>query len=540
MIGNFCHLGVNHEVQLQKMSKVLENVAPEAVVNYETNFSDDPGLFKVIVKKQSKRTEKTMDTSKSCISVMFACSTSGVMLPPYVVYKADHLWSTWTEGGPANTRYNKSPSGWFDGNIFDDWFLSIALTYFKTLPPGRKVLIGDNLASHISIEVIRKCEENDICFVLLPPNSTHLTQPLDVGVFRPINVKWRQVLKDWKAKNKGTIRKDRRQRGRKLTQLSFSSSDSSDEDLALPLHLQKSYTGRDDSDDDPETFSDLENDTLYNETFEDENTPENPLENELGAIKQIKCPMLRSDKPECCWDVQGRDKELSEVISDIKTIIKKLEFWEQSLIDGDTRYFPALSEKISILTICSKYHVEKVSSLNDNFKNRFKDFSEIAIVVQLVVSPFMEIEIQQFATSVTQNFGEDIARQKWKTLLESRTLTLWNLDISADLGITLQMKYVTIYIAFQPVSRVDTSDITIENKQYLVEDVNFSFDGVTENDFDISAATYLYLKIKQKRRKAFHVSTTNNPKLRHSRVIYTGQRHQRGQGRRNPAKKVLV
>lgn len=172
------------------LSQVLKNISPEAIVNCdETNFTDDPGRFKVIVRKQSKRAEKVMDTSKSSTSVMFACSASGVMLPPYIVYKADHLWSTWTEGGPPNTRYNRSHSRWFDTNIFEDWFLKIALPYFKSLPPGRKVLIGDNLASHISPEVIKICEHKNISFVLLPPNSTHLTQPLDVSVFRPMKIK---------------------------------------------------------------------------------------------------------------------------------------------------------------------------------------------------------------------------------------------------------------------------------------------------------------------------------------------------------------
>ncbi|CAH1977712.1 unnamed protein product [Acanthoscelides obtectus] len=66
----------------------------------------------------------------------------------------------------------------------------------------------------------------------------------------------------------------------------------------------------------------------------------------------------------------------------------------------------------------SNYHVEIVSNLKDNFKNRFKDFNEIAIVAQFVVSPFMEIDIQQFATSVTQNFREDIAATEMENLLD--------------------------------------------------------------------------------------------------------------------------
>ncbi|KAG5862944.1 hypothetical protein JTB14_023341 [Gonioctena quinquepunctata] len=143
-----------------------KDVHPEAIVNCdEANSTDDPGRIKVIVRKQSKRAEKIKDTSKSSTSVMFFCSASGVMLPPYIVYETDHLWSTWTGGGPPNTRYNRSHSGWFNTNIFEDWFMKIALPYFTSLPPGRKVLIGDNLASHISLEVITTCENSNISFV---------------------------------------------------------------------------------------------------------------------------------------------------------------------------------------------------------------------------------------------------------------------------------------------------------------------------------------------------------------------------------------
>ena len=110
--------------------------------------------------------------------------------------------------------------------------------------------------------------------------------------------------------------------------------------------------------------------------------------------------------------LQGRDKELAEMISDINAFITKLEFWEQNQKNRDTKHFPILSEKISknlLEPYDSKYNMEIVSNLKENFKNRFKDFSKIALVTQFVVSPFMDIDIQQFATCVMNNFGEDIA-----------------------------------------------------------------------------------------------------------------------------------
>ncbi|CAH2011644.1 unnamed protein product [Acanthoscelides obtectus] len=105
--------------------------------------------------------------------------------------------------------------------------------------------------------------------------------------------------------------------------------------------------------------------------------------------------------------VSGERQGLAKIISDIKKYIEKLEFWQQSSIDGVSRHFPVLSEKISqspLEPYDSKYHVEIVSNLKDNFKNRFKDFNEIAVVAQFVVSRFMEIDVQQIATSVMQNF----------------------------------------------------------------------------------------------------------------------------------------
>lgn len=68
-------------------------------------------------------------------------------------------------------------------------------------------MIGDNLVSHISEAVIKSCTENNIQFVLLPLNVTHLTQPLDVAFFRPLKRKWREVLLLWKSKNKGVLPK---------------------------------------------------------------------------------------------------------------------------------------------------------------------------------------------------------------------------------------------------------------------------------------------------------------------------------------------
>lgn len=184
------------------MSEEVEGVPAENLWNYdETNLSDDPGNKRVLTKRGVKYPERIQDSTKSSISLMFCGNAVGELLPPYTVYKSAHLWSTWTEGGPPMARYNRSLSGWFDTTCFYDWFMTIVVPRLKK-QKGRKILIGDNLSSHINEKVLSVCRELNIKFIALPPNSTHLTQPLDVAFFRPMKGAWRTILDDCKMKCK--------------------------------------------------------------------------------------------------------------------------------------------------------------------------------------------------------------------------------------------------------------------------------------------------------------------------------------------------
>jgi hypothetical protein len=83
----------------------------------------------------------------------------------------------------------------------------VFLRHIRNLPKEEvKVLIGDNLAAHLSPVVTELCEENNVRFIFLPENSTHLLQPLDVAVFGPMKRKWKEVLTAWKEEcaRKGT------------------------------------------------------------------------------------------------------------------------------------------------------------------------------------------------------------------------------------------------------------------------------------------------------------------------------------------------
>jgi len=167
---------VDHEIInnfFNNLEQELQGVAPSNLWNYdETNLGDDPGASKVLIKRGTKYPEQIRNATKACTSLMIAGNAAGEIAPVYVVYKSEKLWQTWTENGPEHARYNRTKSGWFDYHCFEDWFLNLMLPILKK-QEGKKVLIGDNLSSHLNVEVIRQCEANNISFIALPPNATH-------------------------------------------------------------------------------------------------------------------------------------------------------------------------------------------------------------------------------------------------------------------------------------------------------------------------------------------------------------------------------
>ena len=57
-----------------------------------------------------------------------------------------------------------------------------------------RLLICDGHDSHISATFMRHCYDNNIAVFLLIPHSSHLIQPLDVGVFSPLKAAMKSQL----------------------------------------------------------------------------------------------------------------------------------------------------------------------------------------------------------------------------------------------------------------------------------------------------------------------------------------------------------
>ena len=171
----------------------------------ETGFCTSSSATKLIVKRGAKQVHEVGGGSgHEYITVQCCGSASGERLPPFILYKGKNMYRRWMEGGPAGALYGVTDSGWMDASNFLSWFNKLlvpAVSHLTATAPV--VLFFDGHHSHISLELIREARDKNIVILCLPPNTTHLLQPLDVGVFAPLKSTWRKVLKSYKLSTRG-------------------------------------------------------------------------------------------------------------------------------------------------------------------------------------------------------------------------------------------------------------------------------------------------------------------------------------------------
>jgi hypothetical protein len=114
-------------------------------------------------------------------------SASGVTLPPCLVFKGQNLNSGWIpDETPAGWKFITSKKGWTSDLIGFEWLKSHFQPFVSRTSNLRHLLIIDGHSSHVTARFIAYCITSKIDLFLLPPHSSHKTQPLDLSIFGPL------------------------------------------------------------------------------------------------------------------------------------------------------------------------------------------------------------------------------------------------------------------------------------------------------------------------------------------------------------------
>ena len=142
----------------------------------ETGMPLDPSPLKVVTCKGHKNPAQVSSGSKAQVTVVGCVSAGGQCLPPMVIWDRKRLPPELAVGEVPGTIYGLSAKGWIDQELFDLWFTQHFLRYAPLAHP--LLLLMDGHSSHYCPSTVKTAAKEKVILFTLPPNTTHLTQPL--------------------------------------------------------------------------------------------------------------------------------------------------------------------------------------------------------------------------------------------------------------------------------------------------------------------------------------------------------------------------
>jgi hypothetical protein len=162
---------------------------PDAVFNVdESGFAlGDILSSKVLINKEDTRGFKKIPGRQEWITAIECIGASGVALPPLLIFKAKHTNTAWIpRSTPVRWKFSTSNSGWTSDNHAYEWLTTLFDPETRRNDEKRRLLILDGHGSHLTARFIAFCLDARIDLVCLPPHTSHILQPLDVGLFGPL------------------------------------------------------------------------------------------------------------------------------------------------------------------------------------------------------------------------------------------------------------------------------------------------------------------------------------------------------------------
>lgn len=181
------------------MTHNLQN-KPQCIWNCdESGFPLCPKTGKVLALKGADTVYNVTGSNKRQITTLCCISAAGGVVSPMHIYPGERFGYNPLEGGVDGAYFGKSPNGWMCQDLFNGW---ISKHFSVQIAPARPVmLLVDGHNSHIDLDTSKFCEANGIILYCLPPHTSHVLQPLDVGFFSALKRAWQQCVTQYQQEN---------------------------------------------------------------------------------------------------------------------------------------------------------------------------------------------------------------------------------------------------------------------------------------------------------------------------------------------------
>jgi hypothetical protein len=186
--------------KLIEQTKVKYGICDEDVYNFdEAGFMMGKITTQLIVTGSERRgrPKSIQPGNREWATVIAAINAAGWSIPPFLILTGQHHLSAWYEEPeiPRDWVIAVSDNGWTTNELGVEWLKHFnAHTKARTIG-ARRLLVLDGHESHHSLEFQELCKENNIYTLCMPPHSSHLLQPLNVGCFSPLKRAYSREIK---------------------------------------------------------------------------------------------------------------------------------------------------------------------------------------------------------------------------------------------------------------------------------------------------------------------------------------------------------
>jgi hypothetical protein len=163
-----------------------------------------PTSRRVLAETGQKQVYQRVSGTREQITVMVCANAAGLFLPPSILFPGKRL----RDIGMAEfveAHYSMSPNGWMDSETFMAFLVRFRDCINANKIQSPVLLLVDGHSTHCTMQAATFCKDNQIILYCLVPHSSHLTQPLDVGVFGPMKCAYRKNVTAWQLQHPDQI-----------------------------------------------------------------------------------------------------------------------------------------------------------------------------------------------------------------------------------------------------------------------------------------------------------------------------------------------
>jgi hypothetical protein len=177
--------------RLVQNMKAKHGILDEDTYNFdETGFMMGMIVARAVITSSERRGRpKTVQQgNREWVTVIQGINATGWAVPPFIIFQGKHHLTAWYKEKdlPHDWVIAVSENGWTTNELGLQWLKHFDAHTKKRTVGTVRLLIIDGHESHDSLNFRQYCKENNIITLCMPPHSSHLLQPLDVGCFAPL------------------------------------------------------------------------------------------------------------------------------------------------------------------------------------------------------------------------------------------------------------------------------------------------------------------------------------------------------------------